>query len=383
MFKDYYRILGVSQQASASELKSAYRAMSIKWHPDRNPGVDVTSIMQDINEAYAILKDESKRCRYDEEYSKFIMQSHEQSPRGREKDVNADSSWNWEYNYDIQDETLKEDIKAAKQYAEELVNQFLRSFKDVSGNAVKGAWSGAKGYICIAILMAIIGGLVKMCYSVSCTDNISSVRSYNPTDGEDVKSSVPIKVLSPFAAPESWIKYAIDAGSFSISVPNTVELRHEYDNYTRQLKELGFVCNSDRLVFQQKGLSDKKSDAYNHYCRIIVAYVKGNEGDFLRSSETERIDYETELFLKDLVMSELGGYKLLGEPKYEWIGIGVVKAIEIKYKRSGSKGNTTACTMYLLFNCDEMVKMIVSYREREKDIWLPDLDNVIRTFRWN
>lgn len=61
MFKDYYKILGISRQASAQEIKSAYRTMSKKWHPDINPGMDVTSIMQDINEAYAILKDENKK----------------------------------------------------------------------------------------------------------------------------------------------------------------------------------------------------------------------------------------------------------------------------------------------------------------------------------
>lgn len=55
MFKDYYKILGIQRQASVQEIKSAYRIMSMKWHPDKNPNVDVTSVMQDINEAYAIL----------------------------------------------------------------------------------------------------------------------------------------------------------------------------------------------------------------------------------------------------------------------------------------------------------------------------------------
>ena len=60
MFKDYYQILEITQQASLSEIKQAYRAASKKWHPDVNPGKDTTQIMQDINEAYAILKDETK-----------------------------------------------------------------------------------------------------------------------------------------------------------------------------------------------------------------------------------------------------------------------------------------------------------------------------------
>ena len=359
MFKDYYKILGITQQASTSEIKSAYRAMSMKWHPDRNPGVDVTAIMQDINEAYAILKDEDKHRRYDEEYDRFIRQYHddltlhEEDGKDNHESADQNHSSRWEYDYDIQDETLKEDIKT--------------------------------------IIMTLIGVVIKTCHSANEQNVDSYSEFYEPIDSfnaqvneEIAKLPVPIKILPSFTTPENWTKYAIDNNAFSISVPNTVELRHEYDSYTRQLQELGFACNSDRVVFQQKGLSRKKKDAYNHYCRIIILHTTGNAGDFLHSYETEYIDYETKSFLKDLVLSELGpAYKLLDEPDYEWICIGTMNAIEIKYRRSGSNGNTTACTMYLLFNYDEMVKMIVSYHEQEKDIWLPDLDNVIRTFKWN
>lgn len=397
MFKDYYKILGITRQASTSEIKSAYRAMSMKWHPDRNPGVDVTAIMQDINEAYAILKDEDKRRRYDEEYDRFIRQYHDDltlhEENGKDNHESADQnhSSRWEYDYDIQDETLKEDIKTARQYAKELVEEFLTSFKDASKNAAKGAWSGAKGYVYVAIIMTLIGVVIKTCHSTNEQDVVSYSEFYEPIDSfnaqvneEIAKLPVPIKILPSFTTPENWTKYTIDNNAFSISVPNTVELRHEYDSYTRQLQELGFACNSDRVVFQQKGLSHKKKDAYNHYCRIIILHTTGNAGDFFHSYEAEYIDYETKSFLRDLVLSELGpAYKLLDEPDYEWICIGTMNAIEIKYRRSGSKENTTACTMYLLFNYDEMVKMIVSYREQEKDIWLPDLDNVIRTFKWN
>ncbi len=60
-FKDYYSILEIGRFASFEEIKAAYRAMSKKWHPDMNPNVDVKHKMQDINEAYAILKDYSKK----------------------------------------------------------------------------------------------------------------------------------------------------------------------------------------------------------------------------------------------------------------------------------------------------------------------------------
>ena len=67
MFKDYYQILDVSFSASKEEIKKAYRKMSLQWHPDRNPGADVTEMMQDINEAYKILNDDISRAKYDKE----------------------------------------------------------------------------------------------------------------------------------------------------------------------------------------------------------------------------------------------------------------------------------------------------------------------------
>ena len=56
MFKDYYKILGVSQFASDYDIKVAYRSMSIKWHPDKNQGADAISMMQDIENTINSLK---------------------------------------------------------------------------------------------------------------------------------------------------------------------------------------------------------------------------------------------------------------------------------------------------------------------------------------
>lgn len=179
-----------------------------------------------------------------------------------------------------------------------------------------------------------------------------------------------------------WTKYYIDNSAFSISVPSTVELRNDYDAYTQRLKDLGYTCNTDVVAFQQKGLSSNSKEALKHYCRVLIQHNVGNSGDFLNCDETEPIDEEARNVFHDLVISELGSFKLINEPTYKWIDINGIKAIEIKYRRNGSNGNTTSCTMYLLFNCDEMVKMIVSYREQERDLWLPDMENVIKTFKW-
>lgn len=66
MAKDYYKILGVSRDASLDDIKRAFRKLAQKYHPDRNPG-DKTAEerFKDINEAYQVLSDPEKRAQYD------------------------------------------------------------------------------------------------------------------------------------------------------------------------------------------------------------------------------------------------------------------------------------------------------------------------------
>src|SRR6185503_11306573 len=62
----YYDVLGVQRIAGESELKSAFRKLAMKWHPDRNPGDNSSEVrFKEINEAYEILKDPDKRAAYD------------------------------------------------------------------------------------------------------------------------------------------------------------------------------------------------------------------------------------------------------------------------------------------------------------------------------
>lgn len=64
--RDYYEVLGVAKNASADDLKKAYRSLAMKHHPDRNPGdAQAESTFKEINEAYDILKDDQKRAAYD------------------------------------------------------------------------------------------------------------------------------------------------------------------------------------------------------------------------------------------------------------------------------------------------------------------------------
>ena len=64
-YKDYYEILGVKREASDAEIKSAYRKLARKYHPDVNKTKEAESKFKDINEAYEVLSDKAKRQRYD------------------------------------------------------------------------------------------------------------------------------------------------------------------------------------------------------------------------------------------------------------------------------------------------------------------------------
>lgn len=62
----HYETLGVTDSASADEIKSAYRKLAMKWHPDKNPGnKDAENKFKDISAAYEILSDVSRRREYD------------------------------------------------------------------------------------------------------------------------------------------------------------------------------------------------------------------------------------------------------------------------------------------------------------------------------
>ena len=64
--RDYYEILGLKKGATAAEIKSAYRKMALKFHPDRNKEPGAEENFKEINEAYQVLSDDKKRQTYDQ-----------------------------------------------------------------------------------------------------------------------------------------------------------------------------------------------------------------------------------------------------------------------------------------------------------------------------
>ena len=68
--KDYYKVLGVAKDADEKTIKTAYRKLALKWHPDKNSESEeqktrATKMFKEINEAWAVLSDPQKRKQHD------------------------------------------------------------------------------------------------------------------------------------------------------------------------------------------------------------------------------------------------------------------------------------------------------------------------------
>ena len=73
----HYDTLQISKEATESEIKRAYRSLSLQWHPDRNPAPEAQAKFQEINEAYEVLKDPVKRERYRNEIEYLEQEGYE------------------------------------------------------------------------------------------------------------------------------------------------------------------------------------------------------------------------------------------------------------------------------------------------------------------
>lgn len=83
---DWYSVLQVSRQASEGEIKSAYRKMAKRCHPDAHPGDQKCEArFREITEAYTILSDANKRRKYDEELGRQPKEEEKTSKAPREK----------------------------------------------------------------------------------------------------------------------------------------------------------------------------------------------------------------------------------------------------------------------------------------------------------
>lgn len=182
---------------------------------------------------------------------------------------------------------------------------------------------------------------------------------------------------------EGWTEYTLGT-TFSIKVPPTVELRNAKDQYSQDLKRMGYK-NSD-MVFQQKGLAGLYNSAFDRYCRIIIHYEVGSHGDYMKVNESEVLDEEWKKTIRSMVVHSIGPYSMLiGNETYKWATINGTKCIQIDYRRTGHNFDYSipvVCRMAIFQNDNKIVIMTLSYREKEASLWKNDFDKVYKSFRW-
>jgi hypothetical protein len=114
--KDYYKILGVLDNAEDIVIKAAYRALAQKYHPDKNQTKAAKDIMQEINEAYSVLSDPAERKKYDGSRKKQeFTQDNSQNTKDLLKNLEKDWHDSIEYFPDLDD--LAKDLS---RYSKEL-----------------------------------------------------------------------------------------------------------------------------------------------------------------------------------------------------------------------------------------------------------------------
>ena len=160
MFHDYYKILETEFKASTEEIKIAYKKQALKWHPDKNSGIDTLHQMQLINEAYLILKDLEGKMRYDIEYLKFKsfnqgFYDNTNKERSHESNISQE--------YIFSDEILKKWINNAKEQANKLATDTIASFKKGAKAAGKEMFERTIGITIVGFIFSLILLASKSC----------------------------------------------------------------------------------------------------------------------------------------------------------------------------------------------------------------------------
>jgi curved DNA-binding protein CbpA len=179
MFIDYYNILEVDENATQDEIKAAFRRQAIRWHPDRNAGKDTTIQMQQINEAYLILKDPEARQKYNLEYQLFKNYRKEKANAGSsaKKEYQADPSFTSNANadtgteefndYTFSDDTLRNWMDNARKQSVDLARQTIKELKEMVAigvkEGVKATGRALMGQIILSFVILLIMGLSKAC----------------------------------------------------------------------------------------------------------------------------------------------------------------------------------------------------------------------------
>lgn len=180
-------------------------------------------------------------------------------------------------------------------------------------------------------------------------------------------------------------------GYYRITLPNTIELQEsELISVTTDSVEGNWLLiksNSNRIVFQQKGLNSDSKSAYNKYCRVIIEY-------FEEDCDNPVFSYGEQIYVtNDLIQilhqnsktaCDMNKTPLIKFSSPQAITINGYPVLYYSYKRRGYANRPPVIVnTYIIHNKYESVTITISYRESERNSW-KDIHNYIQeTFTFN
>lgn len=205
--KDYYKILGVDPYADQEVIRSAYRVLSKKYHPDVNKDPNAESIFKEITEAYEIIGDVNKRNQYNSKYFNNIDQEITTVKINKDRVIIEE------------DQTIK------------------NVFKGIS-NFIFGIFSQCIGIIFLGILLSIFSWICKTGKSddkkkETTNDNSTQVVTQNTATNESKEEDL-----------EFWEAVDIKTGS----TPNCFKFKSKFDKSIDNKLEISVGIHSDVVI---------------------------------------------------------------------------------------------------------------------------------------
>jgi curved DNA-binding protein CbpA len=417
VFLDYYAILEVSETATQEDIKATFKRQALKWHPDRNPGQDTTIRMQQINEAYLILKDIEARERYNIEYQRykayerqreeFYRQQQEYQRYSRQSTTQTENKREYS-DYQVNDDVLNNWIKNAQKQSVGLAKRALDDLlgtTKVAGKAIATEFRNRIGCFVFIIVGSLIFYLIRTCNS----QNYSSYTTYQPKIENTIKSAyvssgngeLVKSTYKPVTSAQNQIDTLKNDSNFErimltdigyISIPKELELQSGHykefnESFQKMLAEkFKFEIADKRIVFQQKGLNELEKEGFASYVRVIIETQIDNQSDYLKQSDDFSATAEEQAELNSIFRQQTEqSFRGTNLRIIQWENTSIVnvnqsKAIKISYVRQLNDNPTVHVDMYQFHNNDRMHTITISYQQKNSNKWKPLLDKVINSF---
>lgn len=200
-------------------------------------------------------------------------------------------------------------------------------------------------------------------------------------------------IPAPLEDPEKGWKRIEMADIGSIDLAPELEIQGgEYKEFNAKLRDkMGQYLKVDfsqpKLTLQPKGVNEFNEQSLKKYIRIMVETIPGNKGDFDKITEQIKVsDNELSELNADLKSQIIQSFQGTALKLIEWYPTEIVKlnnmsAIKISYKRQLKDQPYVMVEIFRIQNSDRMHSLTVSYREQEKNLWLPIIKKIKESYR--